>query len=162
MKMKKLLSLTLIFVLMLTVVSCAELPEETTAENPETTSAEEEITAHESADGLWTDAVYTEDTSLGEGETTVYVDVVTPGKTVKFTLSTDETVLGAALMQSGIVEGEEGPYGLYIRKVNGISAVFETDGAYWSVSVNGEAAATGADGIELEDGMQYELTYTKE
>lgn len=159
--MKKLLSLTLFFVFVLALVACSELPEETTAESPyAASSVAEDTSVSEKTGDLWTDAVYTEDASVGSGEKIVYINVVTPEKSLKLTLATDETVLGDALIKSGIVEGEEGPYGLYIRKVNGISAVYETDGAYWSLSVNGEAAATGADGIDLEDGMTYELIYT--
>lgn len=160
--MKKLLLLVLAFVLMISVASCGELPEETTAENPEVSSASDAADDSAADEGLWATALYNEDTTVGEGGTTVYVDVVTPEKTVTVTIKTDEINLGTALTASGVAEGEEGPYGLYIKKVNGISAVYETDGAYWSLSINGEAAATGADGVSLEDGMKYELIYTKE
>lgn len=159
--MKKLLSLILVSVLLVMCAACSGGVEESTYEAPESTSYSDEGTPG-NADGKFSAALYTEDTEIGEGAAVIYLNVVTPVSTVKFTLHTDKKILGEVLTESGIVEGEEGPYGLYIRKVNGISAVFEEDSAYWSLSVNGEAAATGADGIEIEDGMTYELTYTKE
>ncbi len=159
--MKKLLSLILVSVLLIMCAACSGAGEEGTSETPESTSLSEEVST-ENAEDKFSAALYTEDTEIGEGETVICLHVVTPESTVKFTLHTDKTILGDALIDSGIVEGEEGPYGLYIRKVNGISAVFEEDSAYWSLSVNGESAATGADGIEIEDGMNYELTYTEE
>ena len=106
-------------------------------------------------------ATYTEDTSLGEGELTYTLKVIVGERIVTFTIKTDEDNLGEALRKSGIVEGEEGPYGLYIKKVNGIYADSDTNGAFWALSSNGEATLSGADGITLEDGGCYELTYSK-
>lgn len=154
--MKKLLSLILVFVLIFGFSCCAKMPE-----TPKTDETEANVESTSKEGGLFSDAVYSKDTVLGEGKTTVYIDVVTPEKTVRLTVKTDKTILGDVLLENKIAEGEEGPYGLYIKKVNGISAVYETDGAYWSLSVNGEAAVTGADSIEITDGEKYELTYTK-
>lgn len=155
--MKKIISILLSLLFVLTLASCAEDAKEnpdegTTAEITEGTTLE---------GGIWALAKYTEDTVLGEGATKITLSVITEEKTVKFTINTDKTVLGDVLTENGLVEGEEGPYGLYIKKVNGISAVYETDGAYWSVSIDGETAVTGIDAIDVTDGGKYELTYTK-
>lgn len=155
--MKKSLCLLFSLLLVLSFAACGgDTQESPDGENTVDTTVS---TAEES--GIWSEAIYTEDTLLGEGETEITLSVITEEKTVKFTIKTNKTVLGEVLTENGLVEGEEGPYGLYIKKVNGISAVYETDGAYWSVSVSGETAVTGIDSIVIVDGTEYELTYTK-
>lgn len=156
--MKKSISVLISLLLILTFTACGnDVTESPAGEN--TTLSSEDTTAGES--GIWANALYTEDTTLGEGAVTIYLSVITPEKTVKFIINTDKTVLGDALSEVNVIEGEEGPYGVYIKKVNGISAVYETDGAYWSVSVDGQTAVTGVDSIGIADGGKYELTYTK-
>ena len=110
---------------------------------------------------LWESAAYTENTELGDGKTTITLDVVAGDKTVTFTLKTDKTVLGDVLKDNNLVEGDEGEFGLYITSVNGIEASWEKDQAYWSVSKNGEMLMTGVDGVTIANGEKYELTYTK-
>ena len=65
------------------------------------------------------------------------------------------------LLEHGLIEGENGAYGIYIKTVNGILADYDIDQSYWAVSKNGEAATTGVDGISFLDGEHYELVYTK-
>lgn len=161
--MKKLIAVLLSVLFVFALVSCSDISENpendtTLSSENDTTLSVEDTTADDSS---WSEAIYTEDTVLGEGQSTIYLSVITPEKTVVFTVKTDKTVLGDALSEVKIIEGEEGPYGLYIKKVNGISAVYETDGAYWSVSIDGETAAAGVDGIDITDGGKYELTYTE-
>ena len=151
--MKKISIAVLCLIFTLLFASCG------IAELPETVSSAEEGTSIQD-EALSSGEIYSEDTTIGEGTSTVYVSVITEEKTVKLTIKTDALTLGEALTTSGLVEGENGPYGLYIKKVNGISAVYETDNAYWSLSENGVASVTGADAIEITDGAQYELTYT--
>ncbi|MBR6777184.1 MAG: DUF4430 domain-containing protein [Clostridia bacterium] len=115
----------------------------------------------ESPTGLWADATYTEDTVLGEGDTTFTLAVTAEEKTVKFTISTDKETLGEALTDLELIDGEMGDYGLYITEVNGMTLVYETDGMYWSVTENGEYAMTGVDGITLQDGGEYGLVAAK-
>lgn len=112
-------------------------------------------------EGLWENALYTSDKTFGDGSKTVIVDVVAEDKTVTFTIKTDKDVLGDALLEYELVEGEEGQYGLYIKKVNGILADFDIDGSYWSFTKSGEVLMYGVDGAEIVDGDKYELTYTK-
>ena len=93
---------------------------------------------------------------------TITVQVVNDkGETKSYTIETAEKYLRGALEQENLVEGEDGPYGLYIKKVNGLSADYETDGAYWSIYEGDTAAMTGVDEIELKDGGLYKLVYTK-
>ena len=111
--------------------------------------------------GIWADAKYTEDTELGKGSKTVKVVVGAEGKKITFTIHTDETILGDALLAHELVEGEDGDFGLYIKKVNGMLADYDVDQTYWGFYQNGEYMMTGVDTTEFADGDQYELVRTK-
>ena len=110
---------------------------------------------------IWESATYTENTSLGEGAKSFELEVKVLENSVTFTVSTDKETVGEALEEHGIVSGEEGPYGLYIKKVNGITADYDVDQSYWSFTKNGEYMTTGADKTGIENGAHYELVYTK-
>ncbi len=111
---------------------------------------------------LWAEAVYTENTEHGNGEKTISVEVVTPEKTITFTLHTDKNTLGDALLEHALIEGEKGAYGLYVKKVNGILADYDVDQSYWGLNKNGESMMTGVDGAEISDGDRYSIVYTKQ
>lgn len=111
--------------------------------------------------GLWASADYLKDAEFGGGETTVQVEVKAQEQSVTFTINTDKTTLGEALFEYDLIEGEDGPYGLYIKTVNGITADYDIDQSYWSFYKNGEYMTTGVDGTEIADGEHYELVYTK-
>ena len=138
--MKKTVALGLILVFVAVLVAC---------------------TAPADTDLIWENAIYTEDTVLGEGAKTVKVKVEAGEKSVVFTVKTDEAILGDALVAHGLIEGEEGQYGLYIKKVNGITADYDIDGHYWGFYKNGEYVMTGIDMTEFSDGEGYELVYAK-
>lgn len=108
----------------------------------------------------WDNAIYTENTTLGEGSITYYLEVIVEEHSVTFTMKTDKTNLGEALRESGIVEGEESSYGLYIKTVNGILADYDKDASFWGITKDGESTF-GADTITIDDGAHYELTYSK-
>ena len=112
------------------------------------------------AEGLWANATYTEDTELGEGATTITVEVTAEDKTVTFTVHTDAEFLGDALQENGLLEGEESEYGLFVKAVNGIVADYDADGYYWAPSKAGEYLMTGVDDTLIADGEQYELVRT--
>ena len=100
-----------------------------------------------------------EDTSAGSKEITVTV-VHKDGSEKKFEYTTDEEYLGPVLLNEGLVEGEMGPYGLYIKVVDTEQAIYEQDGAYWALYVGEEAAVAGADSIVIHDGDTFKLVYT--
>ena len=111
--------------------------------------------------GAWETATYDRDTELGEGAKTIIVKVIAEEQALTFTIHTDKETLADALLEHKLVDGEEGPYGLYVKKVNGIVADYDTDQTYWSLSKNGTDMMVGADGAEIADGEQYELTRKK-
>lgn len=70
-------------------------------------------------------------------------------------IETDKSTVGEALQALGLIDGEEGPYGLYVTTVGGETVKYEDDGHYWGFYVNGDYAATGVDVTEIEDGTTY-------
>ena len=85
--------------------------------------------------------------------TVITVDL--EGKETTFKIKTDAATVGEALMAEGLLDGEQGDYGLYIKSVNGIPLDWDKDGKYWAVYVNGEYAMTGVDTINVEEGAVY-------
>ena len=110
---------------------------------------------------VWKDAIHTEDATVGEGSTTVTVEVSAADKTVVITLKTDEAMLGAALLAEELITGEDGPYGLYVKTVNGILADYDTDHTYWALYIDGDYALSGVDTTPIEAGKTYRLSKDK-
>ena len=75
-------------------------------------------------------------------------------------LQTDQDYLGAVLLEEGIIQGDQGEFGLYITAVDGEEAVYERDGAYWALFVNGDYATQGVDATPIADGDSFSLVYT--
>jgi hypothetical protein len=76
-------------------------------------------------------------------------------------ITTNKKYVGEALMEKGIIEGETGDVGLYVKKVNGIVADYDVDGTYWAFYINGEYAMTGVDQTEIKDGETYTFKIEK-
>lgn len=110
---------------------------------------------------MWDYATYTEDTTLGLGPVTVKVEVAAEDKTVTFTVHTKEATVGAALLENDLIAGDESEYGLYVKKVNGMTADYDVDQSYWAFYIDGETATTGVDGAEINEESVYRLEYTK-
>ena len=98
-------------------------------------------------------------TSQGSKAFTVEV-VHSDGSSKTFEYRTDEDYLGTVLQSEGLIEGEMGPYGLTIYVVDGERAVWEENGAYWAIFVNGEYGMTGVDTTPVNDGDAFKLEYT--
>lgn len=108
--------------------------------------------------GVWmTTRPETQTGSKGYTVTVVHKD----GSEKVFEYRTDEEYLAGALMEEGLVSGEESQYGLTIIAVDGETAVWETDSAYWAIWVGEEMAITGASEIPVYDGGTYRLEYTR-
>lgn len=105
-------------------------------------------------------AVYTQDKTFGNGEKTVMVTVITVDNSVKFTLNTDKYTLGDALKEYGLIEGDNGSYGLYVKKVNGIRADYDSDKAYWAFFKDGSPLEAGVDSTQINSGDSFEIRYT--
>lgn len=138
-KITKFLALAMMLVMAFALVSCNTVAKE----------------------GLWEEAEYRRDMEFGSGTKTIEVEVIAADESVTFKIHTDKEFLADALLEHGLVEGEEGAYGLYIKKVNGITADYDIDASYWALSINGEYASSGASSTPVVDGEHYEFTYSK-
>ena len=97
-------------------------------------------------------------TVLGEGSKSFELTIVDKeGVTHLYEIHTDEEMVGYALIEHELIEGEDGPYGMYIKSVLGQTLDYETDGMYWSFYVGGEYALTGVDQTPITEGESYLL-----
>lgn len=109
-----------------------------------------------------TNAFSDEVKELGEGEKSFAFTVTdADGKETCFMIKTDKTIVGEALQELGLIDGEEGPYGLYVKTVNGSTYDYDADGKYWAFYVNGEYAPTGVDVTEIDESAVYSFRVEK-
>lgn len=109
----------------------------------------------------WENAIYKTDATIGSGEKTIQVEIRAWDKSITLTVLTDSETLGEALMSHGLISGEMGSYGLYVKSVNGIIADYDVDQTYWGIYQNGEYLMTGVDTTKISDGEHYELVREK-
>ncbi len=120
-----------------------------------------EKTAVIKQEGMWKNAAYLKDTELGTGKNTLYIEVGAEGQAIEFTIHTDKKTVGEALSEHKLIEGEKGPYGLYVKKVNSMEADYDKTKTYWAFTKNGESVLTGVDLTEFSDKDRFELVCTK-
>ena len=153
-RVQKFLSLILLLVLIaalaLTAVGCDDKKDDAAETTAATTTAVTTTPVDE-------DAATTTDPSVrGEGDTEFIFKVVTKsGEEKTFTVRTDKTIVGDALQEVGLIEGDEDKYGLYVKVVDGERVEYETDGKYWAFYVDGAYALKGVDLTEIEAGKVY-------
>lgn len=91
---------------------------------------------------------------------TVTVTVVHgDGSSKDFTVETDKEMLGEALVDEKLIEGENGPYGLFVKTVDG-ETVDDANQEWWCLTKGGQSVETGVDSTPVEDGAAYEWTLT--
>lgn len=137
-QLKKLLSLAVCIVLIAAMALC-------TIGCDGKTTADDKVTS---------DIVSVETPSTKKVEfkfTVVDVD----GKETEFKVTTDKTTVGEALLDEGLIAGEDSAYGLYVKTVNGITLDYDTDGKYWAFYVDGEYASSGVDSTNVQAGSTY-------
>ena len=105
--------------------------------------------------GLWEQATYTKDATLGNGATTVEVEFVIEDQSVTITLKTDKTTLGDALYEHGLTDDPS-----YFTTANGITADWNVNQAWWKVCKGGELTSVGISDLTLTNGDHYEIIYT--
>ena len=109
-----------------------------------------------------TDGTVADGATVGKGATAFTVEVAQlDGTSITFTVNTDKATVGEALLELGIVAGDDTEYGLYVKTVNGVTLDYDTDGAYWGFYINGEYAMTGVDATNIEAGAIYALKAEK-
>lgn len=94
------------------------------------------------------------------GDKTIRVTVVhADGSSKSFSLSTDAENLQAVLEPEGIISGEEGPYGMFVKTVDG-ETVDDTQQQWWCITKEGQSLMTGVGDTMIADGDSYEITFT--
>ncbi len=102
--------------------------------------------------------------SASSDQKSITIEVVDSKKdTTSYNVTTNAQFLKDAMEEADGLEfsGEEGDYGIMLSTVNGETADFEKDGAYWSIMVNDEYGNYGIDQQPLTDGDVYQIVYTK-
>ena len=95
---------------------------------------------------------------IGQGNTKFTLKVIDDKETTTdFTVSTDKKTVGEALLDLGIIEGDESQYGLYVHTVCGMTYKYETDKKYWAFYVNDKYAAKGVDSTDIKPDDVYML-----
>ncbi len=101
--------------------------------------------------------------STSEGSKSLTIEVIdNEGETTSYSIKTDAEYLRQAMDETeGLTyEGTESDYGMYVETVNGVTADYDTDGAYWAFYVDGEYCNYGIDSQPVNDGEVYTIEYT--
>lgn len=109
------------------------------------------------ATGIWADATYTEDATLGDGATTLTMVVSAEDKAITLTIKTNQTTVAAALLEHGLIEGQDGMYTV----VNGMTADYNVDQTYWAFYLDDAYANEGMDTTDIQEGVTYRLERSK-
>ena len=127
------------------------------AVSSEVVSSEAASSEAASSEAASSDAVSSE--AAAEATFTV---VDADGNSTEIALSiTEGEKLSDALAAAGVISEEEAAAG-FVTTVNGITADYDADGAWWCLTdAAGEMTTVGVADIELHNGDSYAFTYTK-
>lgn len=98
-----------------------------------------------------------------EGSKSITIEVVdNEQKSVTYDVKTDAEYLRQAMEEAKGLEfsGTESEYGLMVTIVNGVTADYNVNGAYWSFYVNGGYCNYGIDTQPVLDGDAFRIEYT--
>ena len=162
--MKKLISaiasLTLAACLL---AACGSSASSAASESTSSEAVSSEVVSSEAAssEAVSSEAVSGEDSSEAAAEATFTV-VDADGNSTEIALSiTEGEKLSDALAAAGVISEEEAAAG-FVTTVNGITADYNADGAWWCLTdAAGEMTTVGVADIELHNGDSYAFTYTK-
>lgn len=157
--MKKLISA----IASLTLAACLLAACGSSASSAASESASSEAVSSEvvSSEAASSEAVSGEESSEAAAEATFTV-VDADGNSTEIALSiTEGEKLSDALAAAGVISEEEAAAG-FVTTVNGITADYNADGAWWCLTdAAGEMTTVGVADIELHNGDNYAFTYTK-
>ncbi len=95
-------------------------------------------------------------TVKGEGQTSFYFNVISlDGTVTPFEIRTDKAIVGEALQELGLIAGDEGAYGLYVKTVNGTTINPDKEKAYWAFYEGDTMAPAGVDKTTITPGTTY-------
>lgn len=163
MKLKRILALLLALVMLCGLAACGE-PEAKDDDKETTTAANENTSAGDDETTTGNDETTGEEdeTTVPQGKYTITVRVVhKDGSEKTFTYHTDEEYLGDVLLDAGLIQGSDGPYGLDVSHVDGEKAVYNEDKAYWALYEGDQYAMQGVSTTPVVDGAEYSYVYTE-
>ena len=105
---------------------------------------------------VWDNAIYTEDTTVGEGSITFTLKIEIADKTVKLTVNTDKKILGDALYDLGIINDPT-----FFDTANGMKIDWATEQAYWGFYIGDTIAPYGVGDQPISGGELFRFVYTK-
>lgn len=98
----------------------------------------------------------------GEGSTEFVFKVCSASDELKtYTVRTDKKTVGEALLDAGLISGEDGDYGLYVKTVDGETHDYDKDGMYWAFYEDDAYALKGVDSTEIKAGVEYSFKAAK-
>lgn len=157
--MKKLISV----IASLTLAACLLAACGNSASSAASESVSSEAVSSEvvSSEAVSSEAVSGEESSEAAAEATFTV-VDADGNSTEIVLSiTEGEKLSDALAAAGVISEEEAAAG-FVTTVNGVTADYDADGAWWCLTdAAGEMTTVGVADIELHNGDSYAFTYTK-
>ncbi len=112
------------------------------------------------ATGLWENATYLSNTTLGDGANTVKVKVIAGEQGITLTIKTDKATLGEALYEHKLINDAS-----FFDTCNGMKADYDKDSTYWAFYV-GESTVTALYGVNDTQAVTigeptYRLVYSK-
>ena len=153
-RIKKTLSFILCIVLIAAIALFTTGCNDNTIETPEEgTTQDSEVISTAVADE---DVSEAEKQEIGEGEKSFIFTVTDDeGNETAFLVHTDKTTVGKALFELNLIDGDEGPYGLYVKTVNGDTFDYDKNGKYWAFYVNDGLGLSGVDMTDITEGATY-------
>ena len=144
-----LLAIILALSCILGIAGCEKNENETSAE---TLAEGQEIEAA----GLWANATYRSNVTIGEGAKTVSFTVEAEGKMITITLKTDKATLGEAMYEHELINDPS-----FFDTLNGMVASWAQDQAYWAFYEGETMMPHGVNDQNINGGEAYRFVYTK-
>ena len=108
------------------------------------------------AEGLWENATYRKDVTVGEGSKEVTLRIEIDDQFIDITLKTDAVKLGDAMFAEGLINDAT-----FFDTLNGIKADWDKDKAYWGFYKGEEYMMVGVNDVEISGGESYRFVYAK-
>ena len=131
--------------------------------NSASSAASESVSSEAvSSEVVSSEAVSSEAVSSEAAAEATFTVVDDDGNSTEIALSiTEGEKLSDALVAAGVISKEEAAAG-FVTTVNGVTADYNADGAWWCLTdAAGEMTTVGVADIELHNGDSYAFTYTK-
>ncbi|MBE6583675.1 MAG: hypothetical protein E7649_01655 [Ruminococcaceae bacterium] len=152
------LTLLLTFACILCLVSCNQTDSDKNNESNGDVTASGTVEQGDNkvnATGLWKNARYLSDVTIGDGAKTISFEIEAEGQKITVTLKTDKDNLGDAMYEVGLVNDPS-----FFDTLNGIKADWNKDKAYWGFYKGEEYMTVGIGDAGLNTNS-YRFVYTK-